>query len=462
MAARLVPMPVPSFGEPTVEPRIPSATFAKRLEAALDRAALSGLDALVVYGDREHAANLAWLTGYDPRFEEALLVLLPGQLPRLLVGNEGWAYAELADAPFERVLWQTLSLPAQPRDRVPSLQDLLRRAHLTAGMRIGAVGWKPFTEADTGTDPTTLDLPGFVSDPLRDLVGGRDRVINANALFMDPGTGLRSVNDVDQLACFEFAACFTSEAVKGAILSLRPGITEIEAARAMRLPGLPLNCHTMLSGGPRARAGLASPGLNRLELGDPVTMACGITGALNARAGFLVHDASDLPKAVADWLHRLVAPYVQAAGAWWETLELGAPAGALWDAVHRRIGDPFFGVGLNPGHLIGHEEWLHSPVHQGSDLPLRSGMALQCDIIPATGGPYFTANIEDGLALADAGLRSALAHAHPEAWRRIAARRAWIEERIGIRLRPEVLPFSNLACWLPPFLLDPARAMRLA
>ena len=27
----------------------------------------------MVYGDREHFANLAFLTGFDPRFEEAIL-----------------------------------------------------------------------------------------------------------------------------------------------------------------------------------------------------------------------------------------------------------------------------------------------------------------------------------------------------------------------------------------------------
>ena len=31
-----------------------------------------GLDQLVVYADREHSANLSYLTGFDPRFEEAL------------------------------------------------------------------------------------------------------------------------------------------------------------------------------------------------------------------------------------------------------------------------------------------------------------------------------------------------------------------------------------------------------
>jgi hypothetical protein len=29
----------------------------------------------MVYADREHFANMAYLTGFDPRFEEALLIL---------------------------------------------------------------------------------------------------------------------------------------------------------------------------------------------------------------------------------------------------------------------------------------------------------------------------------------------------------------------------------------------------
>ena len=58
------------------------------------RRGAAGLDALIVYADREHFANLSYLTGYDPRFEESLLILLPGRPPVLLVGNEGEAYAK--------------------------------------------------------------------------------------------------------------------------------------------------------------------------------------------------------------------------------------------------------------------------------------------------------------------------------------------------------------------------------
>ena len=35
-------------------------------------------------------------------------------------------------------------------------------------------------------------------------------------------------------------------------------------------------------------------------------------------------------------------------------------------------------------------------------------------------------------------------------------------DALGIRLKPEVLPFSNLQGWLPPFLLAPRRVLTIA
>ncbi|HEV7811065.1 MAG TPA: hypothetical protein VGO64_10725, partial [Candidatus Limnocylindrales bacterium] len=79
--------------------------------------------------------------------------------------------------------------------------------------------------------------------------------------------------------------------------------------------------------------------------------------------------------------------------------------------------------------------------------------------IPATGTDYFTTNIEDGIALADAALRESFAASYPAAWARIQARRSFMAESLGIDLHPDVLPFSNLPAYLPPFLLRPDRAM---
>jgi len=453
---------LPEFGEPTVMPKIPLSTYEARIAALLARGKKAGFDGFAIYGDREHAANIAYLSGYDPRFEEALLVILPGKRPKLLIGNEGWGYAEMIGGPYERVLYQTFSLPAQPRDRSPDLKDILAECGIGSGQKVGTVGWKPLGKGDHGFGETALDLPSFVADTLRALIGTSGSVTNAAGIMMDPGNGLRTINEADQLAAFEFAATFTSQGLRNVLEKVEPGMTELAAARLIGMNGLPHCCHPMLTAGRRAPYGLPSPSLDVIKRGDPVTMAYGVHGALNARAGFLVADASELPADIRDYEERLVAPYFSAVVDWYEAIGIGVPGGALWKAVHDRIGDPFFGVALNPGHLIHLDEWMNSPIFSGSDIPLRSGMALQVDIIPATGTPYFTTNIEDGIALADQPLREELAARYPEAWSRIEARRAFMTETLGIRLKPEVLPFSNIPAFLPPFWLARDRAMAVA
>jgi hypothetical protein len=42
----------------------------------------------------------------------------------------------------------------------------------------------------------------------------------------------------------------------------------------------------------------------------------------------------------------------------------------------------------------------------------------------------------------------------------VITRREFMAEVLGIRLRPEVLPMSNLAGYLPPYWLSPQLAMR--
>ena len=51
---------------------------------------------------------------------------------------------------------------------------------------------------------------------------------------------------------------------------------------------------------------------------------------------------------------------------------------------------------------------------------------------------------------------------YPEAWGRIEARREFMTGKLGLKLAPEVLPFSNIPAYLPPFILSPRRAMSMA
>ena len=455
-AARLATIELPDFGMPATRPEVPAATYARRVIALRERAGGRGYDRLVVYADREHSANLAFLTGFDPRFEEALLVLGPDDPPAMLVGNECWGTAGAAPLPVRRHLFQDFSLPAQPRDRSRPLGEILAGEGIGRGSRVGVLGWKTYA------DHSRIEAPAFIADALRALAGPAGVVENANDLMIDPGDGLRVINDVDQLAVFEHAACQTSDGIRRLLAGVRPGMTEAEAVRLLNWNGMPLSCHLMLTAGPRAAFGLLSPGDRAIASGDPLTVAFGVWGALNCRAGFVVEDAAGLPSGIADYVDRLVAPYFEAVAEWYGALHVGQRGGVLQEIIDRRLGDPFFGIGLNPGHQLGLDEWVSSPVFPGSTVELRSGMALQVDIIPATGTPWFTTNIEDGIALADAGLRRAFASAYPDAWMRVQRRRTFMREALGIDLHPDVMPFSNIPAFLPPFFLRPDRAMTLA
>ena len=461
---QLATLTLPEFGLPSVEPAIPAGVYRKRMASFRQRVQADGYDVAIVYGDREHFANLTYLTGYDPRFEEAMLVLdLNGSSkPLLVVGNEGYGYVPISPVAddFEPVLFQSFSLLGQNRSRSRNLVDILRDGGVKPGAQVGIAGWKYFSTQESDTPDIWLETPAYLADTLRTLTGDPASVRNATAILMS-NNGLRATNEVEQLARFEHAATYSSQAVRNLLFNIQPGMTEYEAVELMKLNGLPLSCHLMMSAGERARMGLPSPSSRRIAPGDPVTTAVGLWGGLTSRAGFLVASAAELPGGIQDYVERLVAPYFQAIAAWYATVGIGVTGGELYRTIFDRLGDPFFGIALNPGHLLHLDEWLNSPVYDGSTEALQSGMAIQVDVIPATGAAYYTSNIEDGIALADAELRAAFAQHYPEAWGRIQARRAFMQDVLGIQLKPEVLPFSNIPAYLPPFWLSPQRAMRL-
>ncbi len=142
--ARLVDVALPDFGMPGEEPLLAPSIYADRLERVRERMTDRGYDRLVIWADREHSANLAYLSGFDPRFEEAILIVAPTGEPALLAGNECYGTAEAAPLPVRAVRFQDLSLPNQPRDSSPPLSELLADEGITAGRRVGVVGWKTY------------------------------------------------------------------------------------------------------------------------------------------------------------------------------------------------------------------------------------------------------------------------------------------------------------------------------
>jgi Xaa-Pro aminopeptidase len=460
MPVRLIDARLPDFGVPANRPELGRSIYAARLDALMKARRAASIDSLLIYADREHSANLAWLTGFDPRFEEALLIITPGNIPTLLAGPENLGRAQKSEIEVEARLYPPFGLLGQDRSQTPDLEEVFTSAGLEPGQRIGVLGWKYYGMFEAKRPETWFETPAFIIDVLREIAGGQGKVVNANALLMDASAGLRAINEVDQIAQFEFGAVMCSEALKSLFRNVRPGMSEFAAAQTMGLGTLPHSCHTMLSTGGRL-VGLDSPSGKIIERGDPLTTAVGYWGGLSSRMAWVVEDASELPSNARDWLERLAMPYFACAAEWYSTIGIGVTGGMLDAVARKHLGDPFFNLVLNPGHLLHIDEWMNTPVYPGSKETLKSGQMIQCDIIPAAGPPYYGANIEDGIALLDERGRAELRDRHPDIASRVDARRAFMAEVLGIRLKPEVMPLSNLAAAYPPFLLSPDRLLAL-
>jgi hypothetical protein len=436
---------LPDFGVPLERPAISGDEYEKRLA---DFRAASDCEWLVVYGDREHFANLTFLTGFDPRFEEALLVLSATGDRHLIVGNEGMGYVKLLSLRFDVVLCQSLSLMGQDRSSSPSLSQCLREIGIGSGTSVGVAGWKYLAPEEWGLAGSGIAAPAFLVDALRDLVADAHAVEDVTAILMDPLVGLRARNSADQAAAFEWASARASRAVMRIVAAAVPGISELEAVSAMGYAGEPLAAHLMFASGDDDIVGLRSPTARVLQEEDAVTTAVSYWGGLTCRAGVLRAEPDD------DFSQTLGSPYFRAIATWYETLRLGISGGDLFAAIDDVLSDTSFRPLVNPGHLIHLDEWVHSPIVPEGKGEIAAGMALQCDIIPSPAGTGRALNCEDGVVVADAALRNAIARRHPEVWNRMVARQRFMRDSLGIDIADEVLPLSSCPAYLAPFWLD--------
>ena len=451
---RLIRIDWPDNGTPDIPPALTLDDCAARLRGLRSAAEARGYDAIVVYGDREHAANLHWLTGFDPRFEEAVLVVTPGDA-LLLAGNECLAYT--AVSPLVRSgtvrtgLCTSLSLPSQPRGG-RRLADWLADM-LALDDRVGAIGWKWFGPDEVDDPATALDLPAFLADPLRRLAA---KVENATDLMMHPAHGLRARVDAAEIARLEFANHMAAVALKRMIFGFREGMTDFQAVEAARTGGLPMGCHSTFAVGDAP--GLCGPSGRHLTLGLPASFNICHWGANVCRAGWLARSGSDLPKAARDYVADFAQPYVTAMSDWCSMMRPGVSGGYVWTRMMAALPRDRFNVTLNPGHLIGLDEWMSSPIREGSTDALASGMAMQMDVIPSH-PVYGSTRMEDGYVIADAALRADLARAFPNVARRCAARAAFMREVIGMEVPDTLLPLADTCGIVAPYLLDPAQVV---
>ncbi|HVN61010.1 MAG TPA: hypothetical protein VMT59_07085, partial [Gaiellaceae bacterium] len=407
---QLADVETPPLDVPEELPAVGAAEFEARIAALL---AAVDVDQVVVYGDREHAANLIFLCNLDPRFEEVLLVLGRGRRT-LLLGKEDIGYVPVVPIDVDTILVPSLSLMGIDRSGGPTVEQALREAGLGAGDRIGVVGWKALLPEESSLPVSPIYAPAFMVDTLRQIAGAPELVIDVTPALTSPRDGLRTFNSADQIAVFEWGASRCSAYVMAVLGAARPGVSERETFHAVRWGGEPLAYHPVLSSGADVAVGLRSPSSRRFELGDAAIIGIGLWGGNTARGGIVAASEADLRPESGGYLDELAVPYWRAMATWYESLELGKAGGDVFAEITDLLEGESFASSLNPGHLIHYDEWLDSPIRAGSSDSIASGMVIQSDIIPTGIRAGWTANCEDTVAVGDAALRAELESRHPE------------------------------------------------
>ena len=455
----------PDFGVP-VDKTVPEPSafeIGQRLQKCCDLMESRNLSHLIVYADKEHFANLMYLTHFDPKFEEALLILNRRGIPLILVGNE--CAGHLSASPLfnsgklRYEVYQSFSLISQPRDHSRPLKTIFEEEGLTSGSKVGCVGWKYFTAIEFPKPETIIEIPSYIVEVLRSICG-YDHAENATDLLMSPRYGLRTQCSVHEIVFFEYSNIMASEGMKNLLKNFRYDVTDFELIKEYQYTGFPLSCHIGMKSSGNQQVGLSGPVGALIKKGEPCSTGIAYWGSNVCRAGWVAASENDLPVSAIEYVERFAAPYFYACAKWYEHLKIGTKGSVLQNIIDDYLPYEDFAVSLNPGHLIHYDEWVSSPFYKNSNDEIRSGMYIQIDIIPRS-KKYFSSRMEEGIVIADAALQNSLKEQYPNVYDRCMQRRKFMVEELGLTLPQEILPLSNIPAIVPPFFLNYKQVLSL-
>lgn len=428
---------------------ISDKTIEQRKQKIIEKMNQRKIDVLLIYADLEHGNNFEYLVGFLPRFEEALLVFHKDQKAYLVMGNENLNKVSKARLQCKAIHAPYFSLPNQPMNNTKSFKDIMKETDIE-NKRIGVVGWKNFTSLYED-NRQLYDIPVFIMDVLIELCG-KENITNQTDIFIGEN-GVRTINEPDEIAHYEFGASLASDCMLDALNALQEGVTEMKIGDILSRYGQRNSVVTIAAFGQRFIRGNMYPTQRELQLKDTVSLTVGYKGGLSSRAGYAVHSSSELDEDVQDYMHKVCAPYFIAIAAWLENIHVGMTGKEMYDLINDVLPQEKYHWTLCPGHLTADEEWLSSPIYENSHELIQSGMLLQSDIIPSVEG-YGGVSAESTICIADIKLREKIKEQYPEMYQRMMKRRKYIIENLGIQLHEDVLPMCSTLAYMRPFMLS--------
>lgn len=437
---------------------VSNETAAERKEKVLQLMKENNFSSLVIYADKEHGGNFEYLTGFIPRFEEALQILNVDGTSTLILGNENYNKTKFSLVDSQGILCPLFSLPNQPMGGFRPVEFYLKQAEMDTSQKIGLVDWKLLSN-DFDDFHSRSAMPAFIVEGLKAVVP-KDQLVNATQLYLDPEHGARVTNNANEIAHYEYGASLASDSVLNAMNALDEGVTEAEIGNLLQADGQLPNVVTISAFGDRFKYANIYPLNTKLEYGDKVALTNSHKGGLSSRSGYAVRNAEDLNDVDESYLEEVVKPYFAAYNFWFDTVEIGKNGGEFYREFSEFYPQETYGWELNPGHLTADEEWMSSPFFSGSNKTVQSGMIFQVDFIPKQEG-HHGVSAESTVAIADAELRQDIQAEYPELWDRIENRRAYMKEELNIDLQAELLPLASTLAYYRPFFLNPDEALVL-
>lgn len=437
---------------------ITKETAAHRKDKILSLMKENGFSSLVVYADKEHGGSFEYLTGFIPRFEEALQVLNVDGTSILILGNENYNKVKFSLVESKGILCPLFSLPNQPMGGFKPIETYLEQAKIDTSGKVGMVDWKLLSN-DFSDFHTDSSMPAFIVDGLKKIVP-KDQLVNATQIYIDPDKGARVLNNANEIARYEYGASLASDSILNAMNALEVGVNELEIGNILQADGQLPNVVAISAFGDRFLNANIYPLNNELAYGDKVAITNSHKGGLSSRSGYAVQNEEDLRAVDENYLEDVVIPYFEAYNFWFDSIEIGKNGGEFYEEFSAFYPQEKFGWELNPGHLTADEEWLSSPFFSGSDKTVQSGMIFQVDFIPIQPG-HNGVSAESTVAVADAELRKEIEEQYPELWERIVNRRVYMKEELNIDLKDELLPLCSTLGYYRPFFLNKNKALAL-
>lgn len=435
-------------GKPVI---LSDKTYEERLNKVLKNMEDFGISSLVIYADKEHGSNFEYLTGFIPRFEEALQIINKDGTSILMLGNENYNKTKFARVKSQGVKVPLFSLPNQPMGDFKAFGEYLKEVEIDDSEKIGFVDWKLLSPEFT--DHTLISaVPHFVIESFAGIFG-KDKLVNATHLYMDPGYGARATNNAEEIARYEYGASLASDALLSAYDGLKEGVSELEIGNLLNRDGQYQSVVTIAAFGDRFVDANIYPTEKTLAENDKVSLTVAYKGGLSSRAGYAAKDYESLEKIDLGYLEDVVIPYFKAYNFWLENVRIGKIGGEFYDEFNKFYPQEKYGWELNPGHLTADEEWLSSPFYKGSDRKVQSGMIFQVDFIPNQKG-HQGVSAESTVAIADEILRAEIKENHPDLWARIENRRKYLREELNIDLDESLLPMASTLAYYRPFMMD--------